>query len=219
MDSLTTVQGHALYLAQEEWEKCDGQLSQTCDAPISRGPLAGKMCPKPAGQGTAHVGFGRCIAHRGVHRKEMAYGGWLMAHAYAQARDTTPWDALLEELRDLTGQVLWLNEKIGTAQDDDDIRPGGTHWDWVVMRDERGKRRAQVAQVAIACGVAERLVQHVELQADLVYKAAQLTARDLGLDDDATLKLLQTLARNVSEVEKHHNTLAIEGEMIESVHG
>lgn len=137
-----------------------------------------------------------------------------MAFKYADARNTTPWDALLEELADLTGQVYWLNDKIRQAETEDEtgncLRPGGAAWDWVLLRDERGKRRAQVAQAAIACGVAERMIQQVELQADLVYKAAKRTVLELGLSDDEGMRLLRTLAANIILEEKRHNTPALE---------
>jgi hypothetical protein len=136
-----------------------------------------------------------------------------MAHAYAVARNTTPWQALLDELNDLAGQVAWLNQKIGVVgfvEGDDSLRPGGLTYDWVVMREERGDRLAKVAKMCIDAGVAERMVQQVELQGSLMMEAAKRAAKTLGLDEAQEFALIAGMARTVVEIEKEQQTQALE---------
>lgn len=136
-----------------------------------------------------------------------------MAHAYAVARGTTPWQALLDELNDLAGQVAWLNQKIGAVGmvfGDDAIKPGGEAWPWVEMRDARGDRIAKVAKMCIDAGVAERMVQQVELQGALMMEAAKRAAATLGLDEAQEFALIAGMARTVVEIEKEQQTQALE---------
>ena len=136
-----------------------------------------------------------------------------MAHAYAVARGTTPWQALLDELNDLAGQVAWLNQKIGIegfVGGDDSLRPGGSAHDWVEMRDARGDRIAKVAKMCIDAGVAERMVQQVELQGAMMMEAAKRAARVLNLDDAQEFALIAGMGRAVVELEKEEQAKALE---------
>lgn len=136
-----------------------------------------------------------------------------MAHAYAVARQTTPWQALLDELNDLAGQVSWLNQKIGMVgmvHGDDAIKPGGEAFDWVEMRDARGDRMAKVAKMCIDAGVAERMVQQVELQGALMMEAAKRSAKVLGLSDEQEFALVAGMARVVVELEQEQQQAALE---------
>jgi hypothetical protein len=127
-----------------------------------------------------------------------------MGHAYAQARETTPWEALLDEVKDLAGQVAWLNErlleaeKVGAA---DALRPGGAGWDWVQMRDARGDRLARVSKMAIDAGVAQFMLTRVRAQGELMFRAASLAAAELELPEVDQLKLVTALARNMTALE------------------
>lgn len=127
-----------------------------------------------------------------------------MAHAYAQARDTTPWQALLDEVRDLAGQVAWLNDRLMAAEKrggEDALRPGGEGFDWLVMRDQRGDRLAKTAKMAIDAGVAQYLISQVQLQGELMFKAASMAAAELDLPEGDQLRLVTTLARKLTELE------------------
>jgi hypothetical protein len=136
-----------------------------------------------------------------------------MAHAYAVARQTTPWQALLDELNDLAGQVAWLNQKIGVVgmvEGDEALRPGGEAFDWVEMRDARGDRMAKVAKMCIDAGVAERMVQQVELQGALMMEAAKRAAGKLGLSEEQEFALVAGMARVVVELEQEQQAQALE---------
>lgn len=193
---------------------------------VQRGSRAvGAPCVSRSGAGTAHVGVGPCRHHYGRgarwgepplrfdngHRTrhvtgfyERALWSWVMAHAYAQARDTTPWQALLDEVRDLAGQVAWLNDRLMAAEKlggADALRPDGEGWVWVVMRDQRGDRLAKTAKMAIDAGVAQYLISQVQLQGELMFKAATLAAAELALPEADQLRLVSTLARKLTELE------------------
>jgi hypothetical protein len=200
-DLMSDVHVRGYELAVEDWER-DGALKETCNVYVTRGYFLGKYCPRPAGQGTSHVGAGWCVAHGGAKKLGRAHGSWLMAHAYAQARQISPWDALLEEVQDLAGQVRWLNAKLASAQDDDEIKPGGDLHCWVEMRDARGDRLAKVSKMCIDAGVAERLLHRVELHGRLLYEAAMRSAKELDIPEVEQLALVQSIARNVIALER-----------------
>lgn len=189
------------------------------------GSLVGAQCRHVAGYQSAHVGVGPCVTHYGRGESwstppvragngrprarepksyERALWSWVMAHAYAQARETTPWQALLDEVKDLAGQVAWLNdrlleeEKLGGA---DALRPGGSGWDWVQMRDARGDRLAKASKMAIDAGVATYMLTQVRAQGELMFRAASLAAAKLGLPESDQLKLVTELARSMTELE------------------
>lgn len=216
-------QVRALDAAMDEWERDGERLRETCGVPIKVGVLAGTACFQPAGQGTSHEGAGECVGHGGAKRHGRAKGAWLMAHAYAQARQVSPWDALLEEVQDLAGQVRWLNAKLASAQTDEDIAPGGDLHCWVEMRDARGDRLAKVSKMAIDAGVAERLLQRVELQGRLMFEAATagiastVDELSLSLTADQQLALVSSIARQVVSLERAQGQLEpgsnIDGEL------
>ncbi len=85
----------------------------------------------------------------------------MMAHAIAQARNVTPWQALLEEVQRGAGEVAWLDMKVGEAENDEDLLPGGTHAPWVKMRDAARTRLSRHAKMAMDAGVAQQLVDSV----------------------------------------------------------
>lgn len=198
-----------------------------CDAvqQYSRLGGVGSRCMSASGAGLAHVGIGPCRRHYGRGANwdqpplrmangskpaklgvpyERALWSWVMAHAYAQARETTPWQALLDEVKALAGQRAWLDERLleeekrGGA---DALRPGGTGWDWVQMRDARGDRLAKVSKMAIDAGVAQFMLEQVRAQGELLFRACTLAAKELELPEADQLKLVTALARKLTELE------------------
>lgn len=140
--------------------------------------------------------------------------------AYTQGRKVTPWDALLEEVQSLAGQVAWLEDQIArssteavqaaalegvTLDPGEALRPGGVAFDWVIMRDQRGDRLAKVAKMAIDSGIAERMIQQVELEGRLLYEATRLSLESVDMSEEQKLTLLQSIARNVVALERKQN--------------
>lgn len=137
-----------------------------------------------------------------------------MAHQYATLRTgLTPWDAILEVVQSLGGQVAFLRTKVGeVARLGDDALlsgdPGTGAARWVEMLREREIELARVSKMAIDAGVAQMLVQRVELQGDLLYRAASegiAAAVDqlrLPLDEEQQLSLVASIARQVVRLEE-----------------
>ena len=150
-----------------------------------------------------------------------------MAHAYATLRKgLTPWDALLETVQSLGGQVAFLRQKVGEVArvggDDSlldevmqDGRPRGAAR-WVEMLNEREKQLAAVSKMAIDAGVAAVLVQRVQIQGELLFEAAQEGVAEavrnlsLPLDEEAQLEVVAAIARQVVRLEEDQERKAIE---------
>lgn len=146
-----------------------------------------------------------------------------MAHQYATLRrDLTPWDALLEVVQSLGGQVAFLRTKVGEVArvSGDDALLSGTDVvgaaRWVEMLNDREVELARVSKMAIDAGVAQVLVQRVQLQGELLYRAAQEGLADavrslsLPLDEEKQLEVVAAIARRVVALEEDQNRRELE---------
>lgn len=169
-----------------------GEPGPRCGQVIERGRLRGRGCPKFAGQGTPHLGVGRCVAHRGAFRRGRAEGAWIVGHAFARELECSPWEALLRAVRIAAGKVAYTEWVLAQATNDLELEgrfgrseDGGLllHPDtgeplgggqlrnlaWWVQRNELWvDRLAKYGKLAIDAGVAERLVQQVEVEGQAV---------------------------------------------------
>jgi hypothetical protein len=163
-----------------------------------------EQCPRKAGARTDHEGVGLCWEHGGHTGKGKVQGAILMAHAYADELDVTPWEALLSQVRLLAAQVEWLKDKVQKAEflrQEDALRPSDPDFHWVVMLEARGDRLAKVSKMAIDAGVAERLVRQVELEAAHMFTAALAGLEAAGITGDQRDKMLETMAGKLLELE------------------
>lgn len=191
-----------------------------------------RLCSSRAGQGTSHEGFGRCSGHGGNSAYERAKGAWLMGHALAQQMNTTPWEALLAEVRRSAGEVAWLDGKVSEAPDDDALlssEPGVGFAPWVKMRQEARKHLARVAKMAIDGGVAEKLVSQVTSEAQELARVVifMLQNKDLGLSEEQIALARSILRREMlalasgqskvidGEVEDHGDAGSQQGTQVE----
>lgn len=173
------------------------RVGGTCGAPKRRHNTPGaehgvvEWCRLPAGQGTAHLGVGRCAQHGGNSKRENAMGAWAMAHELARALNVTPWEALLGEVRRTAGAVAFLDRKVAEAPSDDALlqttdpetgRPGYARW--VKLRMEERQHLARVAKMAVDAGVAQELVARFELQGEHFARALTAVLGGLGLSDE-----------------------------------
>ena len=146
-----------------------------------------------------------------------------MAHQYAALRGSlTPWDALLEVVQSLGGQVAFLRQKVGDVArvggDDSLLRSdeGTGAARWVEMLRDRELELARVSKMAIDAGVAQVLVNRVQLQGELLYRASQEGVRaaverlSLPLDEEAQLEIVASIARSVVRLEEDQETKALE---------
>lgn len=168
------------------------------------------QCTNGAGEGTGHEGVGLCYKHKGNDGRGKVQGAILMAHAYAQELDVTPWQALLSQVRLLANQVEWLRLRVIEAENIRGaaaIRPGGSDFDWVLMLEARGERLAKVSKMAIDAGVAERLVKQIELEAESMFRAALAGLDAAGIQGPTREKMLEGMAGKLLEIEAEHRTV------------
>lgn len=157
------------------------------------------LCERPAGAGTGHEGAGPCSRHE--NRLGASTGAWIVAHGFARALEVTPWEALLWAVKISAGRVAFIEEKLGTAQGDDELEPDGRlHW-WVKESASEREKLARVSKLAIDAGVAERLVRQIELEAQLMLRAATRTFDALGLDESQRQRALAIMGQAMLELE------------------
>lgn len=150
-----------------------------CTAVYQRGREAGKRCLSKPGKGTTHEGWGNCVAHRGAWKSGRAIGAWLMAHAFAEEYDLSPWESLLYVIRITAGRVRYCELVLAGARDDrqlegrevetgETVKGGendgapvmerGLGW-WVETSERERVLLAKVSKAAIDAGVAQLLVE------------------------------------------------------------
>jgi len=151
-------------------------------------------CERHAGSGTLHPGTGPCRWHGGTSRTERRRGAVVTAHAIARVLDVDPWEALIVAMRRSYAWSAWYNAKLAAVTDDDDLRPGGAAYDWVRGAERTTEQAAKYAKMALDAGVAERQVQQVELQGQLIAQVLGTTLHELGLGDE-----LESRAREIMD--------------------
>lgn len=108
----------------------------------------------------------------------------MTAHAIATIMDVDPWEAIEIALRRAAAWSAWYQAKLAEVTDDDALRPGGDAWDWVTGAREMTESMAKYAKMAHDMGVAERKLQVVELQGQMIAKVLTTTLHELGLSQD-----------------------------------
>jgi hypothetical protein len=173
------------------------ELGGLCGAPLSqvRKKQEG-TCRKYAGLGTFHPGIGPCRTHGGNGAYWRTKGAWLMGHMLAQGKNITPWEALLGEVRRTYGAVLFYDQKVAEAPDDDSVMAGGSHYPWVTARERERDRLMKVSKLALDAGVAAAQLAQVEWEAQELALMLQniLQSPELGLTDNQ-LDLARGVAR------------------------
>ena len=196
------VTGEPLEVLGWRWDEA-GPNVPWCGEPVRRRGPGGtswlEACERPAGEGTGHAGAGPCRRHGA--RLGQGTGAWIVAHAFARALDVTPWEALLWAVRLAAGKVAFIEQKLGTAEDDDELLPNGRLHFWVKLSELERDRLARVSKLAIDAGVAERLVRQIELEATLMLRATTLTLDELGLSEEDRSRALGIMSRNLLALE------------------
>ena len=198
------VTGEPIEVLGWNWPPAEGPDVPWCGEPIQRrgGPERGgwvEYCERPAGYGTDHAGIGACARHE--RRLGQGTGAWIVAHAFARALETTPWEGLLWAVRVAAGKLAFCEAKLGTADDDADLEPTGRLYHWVKQSELWHEKLARVSKLAIDAGVAERFVRQVELEAQLMLRATTLTMDELGLPEDQRELALGIMSRNLLALE------------------
>jgi hypothetical protein len=165
--------------------------------------LPATLCTRPAGYLTHHEGVGMCFYHGGYFGRELKKGAILMALAYADEMNMSPWDALLSQCRLLANQVAWLRLRVYEAEKAygaAGLRPGGEGFDWVMMLEARGDRLAKVAKMCLDAGIQERVVQQIEVESKIMVEGALAGLDALELEGDARDRFLDAMSSRMLEL-------------------
>jgi hypothetical protein len=164
----------------------------------------GKLCRKFAGEGTDHLGWGRCKYHLGntpAHKKHaIAQEAKRRAVAFGEPVDIDAGTALIAVLQLSAGHLAWLRYSLSFEDDKT------SHNAQVLLRmyDDERDRVARIAKAALDAGVAERQVRLAE-------RVGAELAEVLGaVFDDAALALTQKQRARLPEVLRRHLT-ALDG--------
>lgn len=197
-----------------------------CGIEIGRGVLKGQRCRRVAGQGTVHLGAGRCVAHGGAKRSGRAEAAWMVGHAFAGELECSPWEALLKAVRIAAKRVAYTDWVLGQATSDlelegrfgrsedglllhpdtgDPLGAGQVRdlsW-WVQKNELWTDRMARYSKMAIDAGVAERLVHQVELEGAAVGRvlSAALLELEGQVAEEVIAKVRAAMRRELLAIE------------------
>ena len=163
----------------------------------------GAPCGRPAGAGTRHPGVGRCKLH----------GGCTPNHDLAAARatldevssrlalpDPLPHEALLACVRIAAAQVVYCTERVGELDVADAFSSRRPH-PWIALRSDTVELLARVSKMAIDAKVDDRVARQADDAARLIVTAVSSAVEDVGLTDDQTARLRDTLPARLAALE------------------
>jgi hypothetical protein len=139
----------------------------------------------------------------------------MTAHASARVLDVDPWEVLEVAMRRAYGWAAWYQGMIATAESDDDLRPGGSHYDWVKAAERTTEQAIRYAKMALDAGVAERQVQQVELQGQLIAQVLSATLHELGMDDATEIQARVIMEKTLRQLSESGRADVIAGELLE----
>jgi hypothetical protein len=163
------------------------EAATTCGARMGNGEHCGWM----AGSSTAHVGVGRCVRHDS--QVERAAGAWTVAHAIARIQDISPWDALLLAVRRAAAWAAFYDSKLAEATDDDQLRPNGSHYDWVRAAERVNDKLARYSKMAVDAGVAQLMVQRARAEGEDIARVLNTAIGEAMLDEATEARLRAAL--------------------------
>lgn len=162
---------------------------------------SGATCRLFAGQGTNHVGFGRCKHHGGSTPTHVASAviqeARLRAVEFGEELPVEPAEALLTMLRLTAGMVAWTRDELARMDD------RTTFEGQVLTRiyaDERD-RTARIAKAALDAGVAERTVRLAESYGELIATLIGNILVDLRLTPEQQDRAPQIVQARLLELE------------------
>lgn len=139
----------------------------------------------------------------------------MTAHAIARVLDVDPWEVLEVAMRRAYAWAAWYQGKLATAESDDDLRPGGSHYDWVKAAERTTEQASRYAKMALDAGVMERQVQAVELQGKLIAQVLGATLHELGMSDADEVRARGIMERALRQLSESGRADVIAGELLE----
>ena len=161
----------------------------------------GEPCRKYAGEGTDHLGFGRCRYHGGstsAHRKNALKleAQQRMVASGVQVEDAEPHMVLLQELAMSAGHVGFLREEIA-ALEPEEIGSARS----VVLLGRYDQERDRLTRIAKACseaGVDEARIRIEEVRAAQMVHTIIAAAKDAGIPNSYVKALGPALRKQVA---------------------
>lgn len=154
-----------------------------------------RLCKRPAGWGTDHVGTGACKLHGGsmtVHKKRaQRVEAEAAVQAYGLPRTVDPFTALLEELARTAGHVQWLGVQVAQLEEGNmygpvggEVHPKAEPHVWIRLYQEERSHLSNVAATCIKAGIEERRVRIAEQQGQLIAQVISGVLNELGVAAD-----------------------------------
>lgn len=157
-----------------------------------------EKCGKYAGQGTLHPGVGACYIHNS--KREQKIGALQMAHLIAQSLDITPWEALLLAVRRAAAWSAFYQYKLSQVTDDDDLRPGGAAFDWVLASERANNYLVRWSKLAIDAGVARMMVERVRNEGSRLATIINKSISESNFDSVTELEFRKVLRKVLEEM-------------------
>lgn len=130
-------------------------------------------CKQLAGQGTDHLGYGKCSVHGGNTPSLRSQAGKMLGAevagqmtknmGYGVPIEIGPEEALLKEVGYAAGHVAWIEERIGLLWPMDVTKAiTEVQQQWLTLLHDERKMLAKHSKMALDAGVAERKVRLAE---------------------------------------------------------
>jgi hypothetical protein len=131
----------------------------------------------------------------------------------ARELEISPWEALLKSVRLAAARVAWVDDRLDEAARAADGDPADRTV-LELLKHSRLERKllAGTAKAAIDAGVAERMVQQVELEGKVLADALDVALTAAGVGPDARLAALEAAHRSLTAtVEPETGAWAVPG--------
>lgn len=123
-----------------------------------------------------------------------------MAHLIARQLDISPWEALLLTVKRAAAWSQFYETKLAGCVDDDELRPGGTHYDWVQAYERVTDKLARYSKMAVDAGVAAIMVQQARSEGETIARVLNQAIGAAGLSEEQETALRQALRAALLEV-------------------
>lgn len=184
---------------------------------------AGSYCQRMAGDGTDHLGHGRCVSHGGNTANGRVFGHMLMvqdeARRLALPIEVDHQEALAELVKIMSGQVLWYTQKLMQLGEDNLVQTNTKTGMlepsvWVLAHASAVDRLARVSKMALDAGVAERKVRIMEEQGRWLINTLDEVFGMLDLTPSQVEALPAIMLRVLSNVHYEESTPILEAEIV-----
>jgi hypothetical protein len=142
------------------------------------------VCQQPAGLGTDHLGFGNCKFHGGATPNGEKAGAKAELNAMAERLPVTPSEAVVGTLELVAGQLAYATLKVGELEEERmfvSTIAGMVPHHWIRMQGELQERIVKFAGAAASMGVAERKVDLLQAQTEMMGRLLEAVMDEVGL--------------------------------------